>query len=96
MQDGRKVLIHRHAIEVSLGRLLQPTEIVHHIDLDKTNISLGNLALIENEQEHQVAHRSIDGLIKPLLLNGIILFVGNRYVLNKSVAVTWADQHKEA
>lgn len=93
---GRKILIHRHVMEKIIGRRLEKSEIVHHIDLDKENIDEKNLALFESEQAHQVAHRSIDALIKPLMKFGVIEFKGNKYIL----AVTGYDKetnnHDEA
>ena len=80
-EDGRKMLTHRYAVEKNIKRLLRSREVVHHVDLDNTNNSLTNLCLMRDETEHQLAHRSIDGLIKSLMEMGIIGFNGKRYVL---------------
>jgi len=85
--DGRKVLNHRRVVEERIGRRLTSNETVHHINLDKTNISDDNLYLFQTEQEHQIAHRSIDALIKPLMELKVIEFKEGRY----AVAVTFAD-----
>ncbi len=92
MVDGRKMLIHRFVKEMELGRQLSSLEVVHHIDLDCENIDPVNLALFETEQLHQIAHRSIDKLILPLLKMGFILFSGSEYVLTDAAA-TFRDLH---
>jgi hypothetical protein len=43
---------HRLVMEQKLGRLLERTEVVHHIDKDRQNNAPGNLALFANNAEH--------------------------------------------
>ena len=47
--------LHRVVMENYLGRLLDTTEIVHHIDRDKTNNDISNLQLV-TEDEHRALH----------------------------------------
>jgi hypothetical protein len=54
--DGRKqIKIHRYFMEQYLGRILLPTEIVHHIDENKLNNKIENLRLV-SRHEHNVLH----------------------------------------
>lgn len=45
--DGADVLEHRFVVEQLIGRPLLPSEIVHHLDGDKLNNSLANLAVMD-------------------------------------------------
>lgn len=54
------VLGHRLVMESDLGRLLSGTEVVHHIDRDKTNNSIGNLLLCADQAEHLAIHARED------------------------------------
>ena len=48
---------HRLVAEETLGRRLTASEVVHHIDGDKTNNAASNLAVCKSELEHKVHHR---------------------------------------
>lgn len=50
------VKMHRAVMEEHLGRRLSPDEVVHHIDGDKTNNDISNLAVMSRE-EHSSLHR---------------------------------------
>jgi len=54
--DSNK-LVHRWAMEKSLGRRLRREEVVHHIDGDKLNNRIENLRLFSNQEEHDKFHR---------------------------------------
>ena len=54
--DGKPIKEHRHIMETKLGRKLKDTEIVHHIDGDKTNNNINNLCLM-TAKEHSRLHR---------------------------------------
>lgn len=43
--SGRKTPLHRRVMEAHLGRMLLPTEVVHHIDGDRRNNAIANLEL---------------------------------------------------
>lgn len=47
--------------EKDLGRKLLKSEYIHHIDGDKTNDSLNNLCLCQNQAEHLGLHKLMGG-----------------------------------
>jgi len=49
---------HRAVMENNLGRLLDNTEIVHHLDGDRTNNNIENLQLLKNKKEHMILHNN--------------------------------------
>ena len=58
MADSRGyVWEHRLVMAKHLGRPLKRTEVVHHIDDDKTNNQLSNLMLFKSQAEHISHHR---------------------------------------
>lgn len=56
MDKGRKVYEHRLVMERHLARKLDPSEIVHHINGNKTDNRLGNLKLW-TQSEHVIHHK---------------------------------------
>ena len=54
-------LQHRYIMSKHLGRKLLKDEMVHHIDMDKTNNDINNLWLCDASQ-HQIAHTSYNTL----------------------------------
>lgn len=46
------ILEHRLIMEQHLGRYLEPTEVVHHIDGNPTNNNVDNLQLFSSQNEH--------------------------------------------
>lgn len=56
---------HRLVMAKALGRPLQPSECVHHIDLDRRNNALENLVLVSRSQ-HMAIHRRITAGQEPL------------------------------
>ena len=62
--------VHRHIMEEYLGRKLKSTEIVHHIDFDKTNNNIENLYLFESQKRHGAYH----GFLKHIVYSELIDF----------------------
>lgn len=56
------ILEHRYVIECKIGRYLTETEVVHHIDFDKSNNNPDNLMLFENQSEHIKYHAKLNKL----------------------------------
>lgn len=54
--EGRKVLEHRHVMELSLGRRLVPGEVVHHRDGNRSNNEIKNLELVASHSAHVSSH----------------------------------------
>jgi len=53
-------MTYREIMEISLGRKLTPTEIVHHINGDHNDNRIENLQLCANQQEHSCIHNGKD------------------------------------
>jgi hypothetical protein len=54
---------HRVVAEQTIGRRLEPGEVVHHIDHDKTNNSPGNL-MVCTRAEHRTEHRTKPSMLR--------------------------------
>jgi hypothetical protein len=64
---------HTLVMEKYLGRKLEPGEIIHHIDNDKTNNSISNLFLC-NHSKHRKCDLSAQKVCYELYKNGIVEF----------------------
>ena len=60
---------HRIVIERHIKRLLKPEEVIHHLNLDKSDNKIGNLMLFKNQKEHLKFHNKIKqfGYTKPII-----------------------------
>lgn len=63
----------RKTMEQHLGRPLKNGEIIHHINIDPTDIKINNLIIL-TRQEHASAHNSINKIIKSLMESGLVGF----------------------
>ena len=51
------VLEHRLVVEMHLGRILEPHEVIHHINEIKTDNRIGNLYLCSSEEHVRIHNR---------------------------------------
>lgn len=78
--NRNEVLEHVKVMSEHLKRpIIKFKEIIHHIDMIKTNNNIKNLFLCKNVNEHQKAHMSLNKLVKYLLDIGVIKFVDGEY-----------------
>ena len=68
-KDGY-IPLHRHVVEMSLGRILDKNELVHHIDMDKENNNIENLDVIVGNKDHCLCHRSIQKCVRKIIDSG--------------------------
>ena len=83
IEYDKKVYSHRLNMEKALGRKLLKTEIVHHIDCDKTNDDINNLLLCSSS-EHKLLHMQLEHIARELYQQGLVTFdfESRQYVLN--------------
>lgn len=55
----RRVYVHRLVVEQAIGRTLQPTEIVHHINGNAADNCLDNLIVLSSQSAHMFLHHYI-------------------------------------
>lgn len=72
---------HRHIMEHHLGRYLERDEVIHHIDLDKTNNLLENLYVCKSNSDHQKCHVQLQHIGAELFKRGIIGFDDGKYFI---------------
>lgn len=65
---------HRLVVEAHIGRFLEMTEVVHHIDCDASNNDINNLIAIPSDSDHRKAHASVNRCVKELLARGVLEF----------------------
>ena len=83
IEYDKKIYSHRLNMEKEIGRKLLKTEIVHHLDCDKTNDDINNL-LICSASEHKLLHIQLEHISRELYRQGLIKFdfESRQYVLN--------------
>lgn len=78
---------HRLLLEARRGKLLKDSEVVHHVDGDKTNNSTKNLYVCANHREHRQVHSKLERVAMELVRSGAIKFdhTTGLYVLDPNV-----------
>lgn len=76
---------HTLVYERENGFLPDVNQVIHHIDMDKTNNSIENLYLFDDSKEHAIAHRSLEKIVKQLLEKDIIKFENGIYVIREKI-----------
>ena len=61
-KDGREFRAHILIAEAALGRKLKLSEIVHHVDCDRSNNKPGNLVLCPSQAYHALIHQRMRAL----------------------------------
>lgn len=73
--DNKKIIFeHREIIERHLGRKLNKNERIHHIDGNKNNNKIDNLAICNNDKHHRLLHANLEKVAYVLVRNGVIKF----------------------
>lgn len=70
---------HRKVYEDYIGRKLKPTEVVHHINFDKTDNRIENLYLYSSKSEHTRVHQHYRKLERELSADETIEFKNGEY-----------------
>jgi len=65
---------HRYVVEQHIGRYLEDTEIVHHINMDKKDNRIENLHIFKTNTDHFLSHGSLNKCVKKLIECDIIYF----------------------
>lgn len=73
-RNGKRVWVHIEAAEKKLGRKLQESEMVHHVDGNKLGNSPDNLYVCKDRQEHQSIHNQLEKIAFQLTQKGVIGF----------------------
>ena len=76
-----RVWEHILVMEKKIGRYIDKSEPIHHIDMDRQNNKIENLYLCKDSSEHQKAHSSLNECAKQLIKQGKIRFSAGRYFL---------------
>jgi hypothetical protein len=77
----RRVWEHILVLEKHIGRYIDKSEPIHHIDMNRLNNKIENLYLCKNHSEHQQLHSSLDKVVSNLIKNKTIKFKDGRYYL---------------
>lgn len=77
------VLEHRLIMEEKIGRYLKKEELVHHINMIKSDNRIENLYICSGASEHKSAHASLNSCVDALLKTGVIIFKNGKYELKQ-------------
>jgi hypothetical protein len=62
---------------------LNKLEVIHHIDLNKSNNKIKNLFLFKNAKSHRKCHEYLERVGAQLFKKGIIIFEDGKYKVNE-------------
>jgi hypothetical protein len=65
---------HRLVMEKEIGRLLRRGEVVHHINLIKTDNKISNLVLFASDRDHFLAHGTLNKCVAKLMDAGVLKY----------------------
>jgi hypothetical protein len=65
---------HKLLKELECGRRLDKDELIHHIDVDKTNNNLDNLHICRGHNQHRKLHSQLERVSAELIKMGVIKF----------------------
>jgi hypothetical protein len=87
-EDGTKKWrsYHRKVMEDFIGRDLEKSELIHHIDGDKQNNSIENLYITKGVADHAKIHHNLDDITYKLIRLGVVKFENGNYVINNSIS----------
>lgn len=79
MGDEGYRLKHHLVMEENLGRKLNKSEVIHHINGDKTDNRLENLYLCSSMSQHRDIHKQLESVSFDLVQKGLIKFDHGTY-----------------
>ena len=80
---GNYVLQHRLVAEEKIGRYLTKSDVVHHIDGDKSNNDKDNLIVL-SLSGHNKIHRQLEEVAMLLYKMGVVIFKDGKYTLSQT------------
>ena len=92
--NHKKTLHYRTIYQKETGKKLTPKDIIHHIDLDKSNDDITNLYKTTNDN-HSLLHKQVNKigkiLFKIAFKQGLITFNNfyGKYILDKNVDIIY-------
>lgn len=72
--DRGYVWEHRYIMELHLGRALEKTEVIHHLDGNKSNNDISNLLLCTTAREHNIVHTEMEMFVEKLIREGKVKY----------------------
>src|SRR5574343_842402 len=79
---------HHVIAEQKLGRPLKDKEVIHHIDLDKTNNSPENIYVCRDNKEHRLIHGQLEREAGKAVREGLIKFDPEHgYYINPKIGI---------
>ena len=61
-------------MELTLGRVLKNSEVIHHIDGNKLNNKIENLILCEDQKSHNMIHTLMEIFVEGLIREGKVYY----------------------